>query len=78
MDRGVYMSAVLNMIIHHIDISIKEYMNSLIIFLIFTAIIIYISEKIGFENSYLKLKKNLLKIIHINGKFYFIPIFILF
>lgn len=55
------MSAVLNMIIHHINISIKEYGNSSIIFLIFTAIIVYISEKIGFEKFLLEIKERFLK-----------------
>lgn len=55
------MSAVLNMIIHHINISIKEYGNSSIIFLIFTAIIIYISEKIGLEKFIFEIKDKFLK-----------------
>lgn len=55
------MSAVLNMIIHHINISIKEYGNSSIIFLIFTAIIIYISEKIGFEKFIFEIKEKFFK-----------------
>lgn len=55
------MSAVLNMIIHHINISIKEYGNSSIIFLIFTAIIIYISEKIEFEKFMFEIKEKFIK-----------------
>ena len=51
------MLAVLNMIINHINKAIVEYYVSTGVFFIFTAIIIYISEKIGFkkfikDNSY--------------------------
>lgn len=55
------MSAVLNMIIHHINISIKEYGNSLIIFLIFTAIMVYISEKVEFEKFIFEIKDKFFK-----------------
>lgn len=55
------MSVVLNMIIHHINISIKEYGNSAIILLIFTAIIIYISEKIEFEKFMFEIKDKFFK-----------------
>lgn len=55
------MSVVLNMIIHHINISIKEYGNSVIIFLIFIAMVVYISEKVGFEKFLLEIKEKFIK-----------------
>lgn len=55
------MSVLLNMIIHYINITIKEYGNSSIIFLIFTAIIVYISEKIGFEKFIFEIKDKFFK-----------------
>ena len=55
------MSAVLNMIIHHISKVIVEYYVSTGIFFIFTAIIVYISGKIGFEKFVFEIKEKFLK-----------------
>lgn len=55
------MLAVLNMIIYHINRSIDEYAVSTIVFLLFTVIIIYISEKIGLEKFIFEIKDKFLK-----------------
>ena len=55
------MLAVLNMIMHHISKVIVEYYVSTGIFFIFTAIIIYISEKIGFEKFIFEIKDKFFK-----------------
>lgn len=52
------MLAVLNMIIHHMNKVVNEYAISTGIFFIFTVIIIYISEKIGFKKFIFEIKKN--------------------
>lgn len=50
------MSAVLNMIIHHINKIIDEYAISTGVFFIFTAIIIYILEKMEFKKFISEIK----------------------
>lgn len=55
------MSAVLNMIIHHINKVIDEYAMLIGVFFVFTAIIVYISEKIGFEKFLLEIKERFFK-----------------
>lgn len=55
------MLAVLNMIIYHINKSIDEYAVSTIVFLLFIVIIIYISEKIGFDKFIFEIKDKFLK-----------------
>lgn len=51
------MLAILNMIAHHIKRSVEEHVNSLIIFLIFVVLIVYISEKIGIKNIIFEFKE---------------------
>lgn len=55
------MLAVLNMIIHHINKVIVEYYVATVVFFIFTAIIIYISEKIGFKKFLGEIKDKFFK-----------------
>lgn len=55
------MSAVLNMIIHHLNKVVNEYAISTSVFFIFTALIIYISEKIGFEKFIFEIKDKFFK-----------------
>ena len=55
------MSAVLNMMIHHINKVIDEYAISIGVLFIFTAIVVYILEKIGFKNLIFEIKKKFLK-----------------
>ena len=55
------MLAVLNMIIHHIDKVINEYIISIGIFFVFTAIIVYIIDEIGFKNLIFEIKEKFLK-----------------
>lgn len=55
------MSAVLNMIIHHMNKVVNEYAISIGIFFIFITIIIYISEKIGIEKFIFEIKEKFLK-----------------
>lgn len=55
------MLAVLNMIIHHMNKVVNEYAISTGVFFIFTVIIIYISEKIGFKKFIFEIKEKFLK-----------------
>lgn len=55
------MLAVLNMIIYHMKKVRNEYFMSTGIFFIFTAIIIYISDKVGFEKFIFEIKEKFFK-----------------
>ena len=55
------MLAVLNMIIHHIIKVMDEYSVSIGTFIIFITIIVYISEKIGFEKFIFEIKEKFIK-----------------
>ena len=55
------MSAVLNMIIHHINKVIDEYIISIGALFIFNALIIYIIDKIGLKNFIFEIKEKFLK-----------------
>ena len=55
------MSAVLNMIIYHLNKVIDEYAISIGILFIFIALIIYIIDKIGFKNFTFEIKEKFLK-----------------
>lgn len=55
------MSAVLNMIIYHLNKVIDEYAISIGVLFIFIALIIYIIDKIGFKNFIFEIKEKFLK-----------------
>lgn len=55
------MLAVLNMIIQHINKVIDEYVVSIGVFFIFTAIVVYIFEEIGFKRILFEIKEKFLK-----------------
>ena len=55
------MSAVLNMIIYHLNKVIDEYAISIGVLFIFIALIIYIIDKIGFKNFTFEIKEKFLK-----------------
>lgn len=55
------MSAVFNMVIYHINKSIREYSISIILFLTINSVIVYILENVGFKKVLFEIKNKFLK-----------------